>query len=154
MPRPYAQLGPPRCSTPAVRQRQQPWPAPPHALYYHQRFEERALKCSGQCSWKRQRSTFQRGPGPSPVGIVTNGNHPWIVTDPETGMQFFIDTGCNCSIIPFHRVPTYHPPVLSLQPTAAGLPLTIRYLYPYVWIRGVLLIENFCEPTPLMQLLD
>ena len=71
--------------------------------FYHARFGASASSCRQPCNWRGSRRSLFRNPRDKPVGLINANLGVWMVKDPNTLVNFMVDTGSAVSLLPCSR---------------------------------------------------
>ena len=71
--------------------------------FYHARFGASARSCRQPCNWRGSRRSLFRNPRDKPVGLIKANLGVWMVKDPNTSVNFMVDTGRAVSLLPCSR---------------------------------------------------
>ena len=71
--------------------------------FYHARFGASARSCRQPCNWRGSRRSLFRNPRDKPVGLINANLGVWMVKDPNTSVNFMVDTGSAVSLLPCSR---------------------------------------------------
>ena len=71
--------------------------------FYHARFGASARSCRQPCNWRGSRRSLFRNPTDKPVGLINANLGVWMVKDPNTSVNFMVDTGSAVSLLPCSR---------------------------------------------------
>ena len=102
--------------------------------FYHARFGASARSCRQPCNWRGSRRSLFRNPRDKPVGLIDANLGVWMVKDPNTSVNFMVDTGSAVSLLPCSRSAgdkrlTGHMTAANgtLVPTYETIPLTVTF---------------------------
>ena len=102
--------------------------------FYHARFGASARSCRQPCNWRGSRRSLFRNPRDKPVGLINANLGVWMVKDPNTSVNFMVDTGRAVSLLPCSRSAgdnrlTGHMTAANgtLVPTYETIPLTVTF---------------------------
>ena len=102
--------------------------------FYHSRFGASARSCRQPCNWRGSRRSLFRNPRDKPVGLINANLGVWMVKDPNTSVNFMVDTGSAISLLPCSRSAgdkrfTGHMTAANgtLVPTYETIPLTVTF---------------------------
>ena len=102
--------------------------------FYHARFGASARSCMQPCNWRGSRRSLFQNPRDKPVGLINANLGVWMVKDPNTSVNFMVDTGSAVSLLPCFRSAgdkrlTGHMTAANgtLVPTYETIPLTVTF---------------------------